>query len=84
MAVPDGDDLPNDADALYEVRTTCPHCDEVDIVLVRLDAILTQTRAEAYLSVKASPKKIEHDCEQPSLLGHVTVERDDDETGAAA
>ena len=51
------------ADALYQVRTTCPNCDEPSIVLVRLDAVLTTTRAEAFLSVKASPKKLEHDCE---------------------
>lgn len=52
-----------DADALYAVRTTCPVCDEPSIVLVRLDAVLTTKKAEQYLSVKASPKKIKHVCD---------------------
>lgn len=64
------------ADALYQVRTTCPNCDEPSIVMVRLDAVLTTTRAEAFLSVKASPKKLEHDCdgEQQTLFDRETGE----------
>jgi thymidine kinase len=64
------------ADALYQVRTTCPNCDEPSIVMVRLDAVLTTTRAEAFLSVKASPKKLEHDCsdEQATLFDRETGE----------
>lgn len=65
---------PIDADALYYVRTTCPNCDQTDIVLVRLDAVLTQTRAEGFLSVKSTPKKLEHDCQQGSILGETEVE----------
>lgn len=59
--------VPIDADRMYYVRTICPSCDLIDIVLVRLDAVLTQTRAEAFLSVKASPKKIEHQCDQHTI-----------------
>jgi thymidine kinase len=56
------------ADALYQVRTTCPNCEEPSIVMVRLDAVLTTMKAEQYLSVKASPKKLEHSCDGDDQL----------------
>lgn len=68
-----------EADRLYYVRTVCPSCEQPDIVMVHLGAILTTTVSEAFLSVKAAPKKVEHTCGQTSLLGAAESERAESE-----
>lgn len=57
-----------DADETYYVRTTCPQCRQLDVVTLRLDAVLTKTINDAALSVKATAKKVEHDCTQLTIL----------------
>ena len=56
-----------EADAIYHVRTVCPHCGEDALVPLGLQSRLERTKDEAKLGLKASQKKQDHKCGQTTL-----------------